>query len=213
MESTVNHDLLSKLNELHPYDGFVYLTASLLPETKPEGHFTFQSLLQYWTLPKEKLVEVLAHLLNLGLIRHLAPGEFLFLDHSLFFRSAAPAEDQELPREAAQKDELGREFDEEIWPLYPRKVDKIQAKAKYKRCRKLGIGKYALKTAVLNYARRCELEKTEPQFVMYGKTFFGPSDRWKEWLNYQTKDERNLDVLNSFNPEGGEESEEPDVAE
>lgn len=70
------------------------------------------------------------------------------------------------------------EFDR-IWEHYPRKVARKQALKKYVATRRRGVGAKALERAVKNYAE--ERDGEDHKFTMHGATFFGPSERWRDY--------------------------------
>lgn len=69
---------------------------------------------------------------------------------------------------------------ESLWKLYPRKVNKSGSAKAYCTARKRGATHEELMTATKNYA----LERTgqEERFTLHAQTFFGPNDRWRDYL-------------------------------
>jgi hypothetical protein len=76
---------------------------------------------------------------------------------------------------------LSAEF-EEWWEGYPRKDAKKEAQAKYKATRRKGVNREDLFRARDVYARYVRSQGTEKQFMLLGKTFLGPNERWRDWL-------------------------------
>lgn len=76
---------------------------------------------------------------------------------------------------------LSAEF-EEWWEGYPRKDAKKEALAKYKATRRKGVSRDDLFRARDVYARYVRSQGTEKQFMLLGKTFLGPNERWRDWL-------------------------------
>lgn len=66
------------------------------------------------------------------------------------------------------------------WSLYPRKVARKAALAAYIARRRAGISHDELLTATGRYADRAR--GTDPRFVLHGSTFFGPAERWRDYL-------------------------------
>lgn len=73
------------------------------------------------------------------------------------------------------------EFDA-LWAEYPRKLAKQDALRAYSARRKDGIPAEDLALAAKHYAADCSAHGREAQFVMHGATFFGPRDRWRDYL-------------------------------
>lgn len=71
-----------------------------------------------------------------------------------------------------------------IWEGYPRKLARKAAESAFVARRRAGIDLAELAAAVEGYALRCRVEGTGRQFIMYGATFFGPSERWKDWVGW-----------------------------
>jgi hypothetical protein len=74
------------------------------------------------------------------------------------------------------------ELFEEAWKLYPRKIAKKVAKAAYMARINEGISWDDLETATRNYSSYCKKNKLEPKFILHGSTFFGPKERWSDFL-------------------------------
>lgn len=74
------------------------------------------------------------------------------------------------------------EWFEAAWKLYPRKIAKAAAKAAYMARLKEGLSWDDLEQATRNYAKYCKQEKTEAQFILHGSTFYGPKERWRDFI-------------------------------
>lgn len=98
--------------------------------------------------------------------------------------------------EETARDEYEEEFDR-AWRNYPRKTARARAFRAYQATRRRGVPAATLLAAVFGYAR----ERTgQPQeFTLHGSTFFGPDERWKDYLpvepNAAAPDAPNLDAL------------------
>ncbi len=71
---------------------------------------------------------------------------------------------------------------EELWSVYPRKADKAQAYKKYKARLEDGFAYEQLLEAAKNYANQCKLDRTEDKYIKHGKTFFGESTPFLDYL-------------------------------
>lgn len=76
----------------------------------------------------------------------------------------------------------------EVWDSYPRKRDRKAALAAYRARRRAGVPRDDLLTATKNYAASRVGE--DQQFTMLGSTFFGPHDRWMDWLKPEETQQR-----------------------
>lgn len=70
----------------------------------------------------------------------------------------------------------------EVWARYPKKDSRKLALKAYTARRNEGIDPATLATAVTNYAAKVAAEGTDPKFIMNGATFFGPNERWLDYL-------------------------------
>lgn len=71
------------------------------------------------------------------------------------------------------------DFDE-TWKHYPRKIARKQALRAYQATRRRGTSSEELLRATERYAK---LRTGEPQqFTLHGSTFFGPDERWRDFL-------------------------------
>lgn len=82
-------------------------------------------------------------------------------------------------------DEYSEKF-KTLWKLYPNKKNKIGAYKKYKATLKAhsDVTHEILLLAVENY--RLAKQGVEESYLLHGSTFFGPDQRWRDWL---TKEE------------------------
>lgn len=69
-----------------------------------------------------------------------------------------------------------------VWAQYPRKVARKQAFKAYQARRRSGVDADELARAVEHYAEDCEAEARETRYRMHGASFFGPNERWKDYL-------------------------------
>ena len=74
---------------------------------------------------------------------------------------------------------------ESLWTLYPRKTNKKGAYKAYKARLRDGIEHGELERAVKGYLQASK--GTEEQYVLHGATFFGPNERWKEFMDYRPR--------------------------
>jgi hypothetical protein len=95
--------------------------------------------------------------------------------------AVAPLSDKPTPKEE-EKAKLAAEF-AEWWQDYPRKDARKEAEAKYIATRRKGATKEDLERAKQNYIRYVRAQGIEKKFIMQGKTFLGPHERWRDWLN------------------------------
>lgn len=76
---------------------------------------------------------------------------------------------------------IDERFDE-AWRRYPRKVAKAEALKAWRARRRAGVPADELVMAAANYADACEQQGKTTEHIMHGSTFFGPSERWKDYL-------------------------------
>ena len=69
---------------------------------------------------------------------------------------------------------------EYVWSVYPRRVNKSEAYAKWKAQLAKGASEADLTLASENYARLRAGE--EAKFTLHPTTFFGPNDRWRDFM-------------------------------
>lgn len=70
----------------------------------------------------------------------------------------------------------------ECWKIYPRHLARAAARDKFIATRRRGIAAEDLLKATKAYADECARERREKQFVLHGATFYGPSERWLDYL-------------------------------
>lgn len=68
------------------------------------------------------------------------------------------------------------------WEHYPRKDERKAALEKYQARRRAGATAEELALAVQHYAAAARHQGTERRFIKHGKTFFGHTDPWREFL-------------------------------
>lgn len=88
------------------------------------------------------------------------------------------------PAKIAPKNDSNFEADfEEFWKAYPkpRNPDKTPGRQKYVALRKKGVSADDLLRAAQNYAQA--MRGTDPRYIKHCKTFLGPSDAWRDYLN------------------------------
>lgn len=68
----------------------------------------------------------------------------------------------------------------EAWEHYPRKLARAAALNAYRAARRKGATAADLLEATMRYA--AERRGEDPKFTLYGATFYGPSERWKDYL-------------------------------
>lgn len=71
---------------------------------------------------------------------------------------------------------------EEFWKAYPKpkNPDKTPGRQKYVALRKKGVSADDLLKAAQNYAQA--MRGTDPRYIKHCKTFLGPSDAWRDYL-------------------------------
>ena len=82
----------------------------------------------------------------------------------------------------AREADFEAEF-EEFWKAYPKpkNPDKTPGRQKYIALRKKGVSADDLLKAAQNYAQA--MRGTDPRYIKHCKTFLGPSDAWRDYLN------------------------------
>lgn len=85
------------------------------------------------------------------------------------------------------KDKDNTKFDfEKIYAMYPRKEGKADGIAVLQKTI-TSLKEYEdLEIATKNYARRCEIKKTDPDYIKLFSSFIGPAKlpKWKEWIDW-----------------------------
>ena len=77
---------------------------------------------------------------------------------------------------------------EEMWKIYPRKVDKGMAYKAYIARVRAGFSEEQRFEAAQNYAKYCEKEKTEWRYIKHAATFFGSSTPFTDYLKKKEGD-------------------------
>lgn len=77
---------------------------------------------------------------------------------------------------------------EEMWKIYPRKVDKGMAYKSYIARVRAGFSEEQLFEAAKNYAEHCRKEKTEWRYIKHASTFFGSSTPFTDYLKKKEGD-------------------------
>lgn len=82
----------------------------------------------------------------------------------------------------AREADFEAEF-EDFWKAYPKpkNPDKTPGRQKYIALRKKGVSADDLLKAAQNYAQA--MRGTDPRYIKHCKTFLGPSDAWRDYLN------------------------------
>jgi hypothetical protein len=78
---------------------------------------------------------------------------------------------------------------EAAWRPYPNKKQRLDALAKYQATRKRGVSAETLLQAVRNYSAECYRKGRARDFILMGKTFFGPKRPWEDYLNPEPEQE------------------------
>ncbi len=68
------------------------------------------------------------------------------------------------------------------WQEYPRKMNRKGALEAYIAQRRKDVSPDTLLTAVLHFAEAMKREKRAQDVILYGSTFFGPKDRWEDYV-------------------------------
>lgn len=71
---------------------------------------------------------------------------------------------------------------EELWKVYPRKVDKAAAYKQYRARLNSGYTEDELFNAVSNYAEECKKERREENYIKHAKTFLGVNTPFVDYL-------------------------------
>lgn len=104
--------------------------------------------------------------------RFLEPGGFSSIEREKSAKTRAT--------KTAEKDEsLDDEFSR-LWAEYPRSTNRAGALRAFKARRREGVTFDELERAVLRYRNLRSGE--DERFTLHGSTFFGPSERWKDFL-------------------------------
>lgn len=74
---------------------------------------------------------------------------------------------------------------EALWERYPRKLAKKAAKKAFTARRASGEPHAALEAALEGYVAEVTFYGTEAKYIMYGGTFFGPNERWRDYVGWE----------------------------
>lgn len=96
-------------------------------------------------------------------------------------KSEAAEEPEQETEQKAPASRYGSGF-EEFWSVYPRKVGKGEAYAKYKARLGDGWSEEQLVTAARKYAYECEKDHTEMKYIKHGKTFLSDKMPFTDYL-------------------------------
>lgn len=75
----------------------------------------------------------------------------------------------------------------EAWVVYPRKLARKAALKAYQTRRRAGVPADELLTATRNYADA--KRGSDEKFILHGSTFFGPDERWRDYLVWSPSSE------------------------
>lgn len=110
-----------------------------------------------------------------------------------------PAEEPESKktrgRKKAPTSEYEAEFDESVWPLYPRHIGKGLALKAYVARRK--ANELTLAEAVeacQNYNQYCVAHNVEKNYIKHPSTFFGPAHPYEDFFTKNLEQEQNINV-------------------
>ena len=92
------------------------------------------------------------------------------------------------PTAKAKRHDYPTEF-EAWWAIYPRKVVKKAAAAKWKATLRKGVTAAELLTAARNYADDCERRGRELEYIKHPATFLGPAEPWRDWAEREPEPE------------------------
>jgi len=76
----------------------------------------------------------------------------------------------------------GNEIFENMWSKYPRRLGKKAAFKYFKSSVKNQADLIRFERALETYLTNIDRKGTEPQFIMYGSTFF---NNWEDWVDYK----------------------------
>lgn len=155
---------------------------------------------------------------ELGLIEVLDNGTIYMMDiQSLIGRSSTEADRKREYRQRIAEEKKGEGKEklaleepmpkaqgaaytkvfEELWKEYPRKKEKAGT---YKARLNDGFSHEEMMEAVRAYAAECRKRKTEEQFIKQGKTFFGPSTPFTDYIRKQEVKEQEEIADDGANP-------------
>ena len=80
------------------------------------------------------------------------------------------------------------DFDK-VWAVYPRKESKVGARSNYEKLIKEGFEHEKLLECATRYARKVSKDRTEKNFIISPRNFFGEARRFEEYLEQQSSSE------------------------
>ena len=93
----------------------------------------------------------------------------------------------ELGEIQAETDAVKDEF-ERLWKRWPTKSNKIGSLKAYRKSRKdRGLTEAIAGAAVLGYVDSGIFERDDGKYAMMAATFFGPDERWQDWMDRKPK--------------------------
>lgn len=108
---------------------------------------------------------------------HGAGGEESVSDQTPFTPGEGEGVEKERAR-ASTEDEFAV-----AWEPYPRKVARKAAFKAFTARRNDGVPAEELVAASTHYATVIQRDRTEERFVLHGATFFGPNERWRDFVS------------------------------
>ena len=87
---------------------------------------------------------------------------------------------------------------EQLWKLYPRRVEKKKAYRVFSTRLKEKTTVEALTLATKNYANHCKNANTETRYIKHPATFWGPDGHWEEWTDKRAEDKCEHDGLPDY---------------
>lgn len=80
--------------------------------------------------------------------------------------------------------------EEEVWSAYPKRPgnQKKTAILAYREWIAAGVDHHSLLAATKAYAEYCKSRQTDPEYILLGQTFFGPRERWRDYLPVERRD-------------------------
>lgn len=83
----------------------------------------------------------------------------------------------------------------ECWERYPRKEARKDALKAYQARRREGVSHSDLLNATHVYDTVCKQERREKRHILLAKTFFGPNERWMDYREMPTYEDRSAEVI------------------
>lgn len=124
-------------------------------------------------------------------------------------------ENKNIKNEEELKNEKKKEYScgfEQVWKIYPRKIDKGGAYRCYQARLNAGFTEEELAEATKNYADECLSEKREVKYIKHATTFFGSSTPFVDYFNKGNGngggDVVNGQIRGSYEQDTGDDEEE-----